>query len=159
MKKPQKSTGGRPKHSAEVSLEGSRELDRHSAVPLYFQLGATLKEIADVGAWRPGARFPTERELLEKFDVSRTVIRRALDILESEGGIARIRGKGTFVAPPRRKVEVLGVVRAILAPSDGLSLRVVRAREIMPDEPVAHSLETRGRPTPLAHVPAVMHVK
>jgi GntR family transcriptional regulator len=149
---------GRRRNSSDVSLEGSRALDRNSIVPLYFQLGAALKEIVDMAAWQPGARFPTEREISEKFDVSRTVIRRALDLLEGEGGITRIRGKGTFVAPPRRKVEALGVVRALLTPPDGLSLSVLAAQEELPDEPVAHFLEMEGRPTPIAHVTAVMRV-
>jgi GntR family transcriptional regulator len=158
MVKAHKPVRGRRRRAPDVSLDGSRALDRKSVVPLYFQLGATLKEIVDMGAWRPGARFPTERELSEKFEVSRTVIRRALDLLEAEGGITRVKGSGTFVAPPRRKVEALGVVRALLTPPDGLSLRVLTAREEMPDEPVAHFLEMEERPTPIAHVTAVMLV-
>jgi len=158
MVKPHKPVRGRRRHSSEVSLAGSRALDRTSVVPLYFQLGAALKEIVDMGAWQPGVRFPTEREISEKFDVSRTVIRRALDLLEGEGGITRIQGSGTFVAPPRRKVEVISVVQALLTPSDGLSLRVLTAQEEMPDEPAAHFLEMTRHPTPIAHVTAVMHV-
>jgi GntR family transcriptional regulator len=158
MVKPHKPSGGRPRRSSDVSLAGTRELDRNSAVPLYFQLGATLKEIVDMGTWRPGARFPTEGEISEKFGVSRTVIRRALDLLEGEGGITRIKGKGTFVAPPRRKVAVLGVVQALLAHDDGVSLRVLTAQEELPDEPVAHFLDMDSDPTPIAHVTAVMQV-
>lgn len=44
-----------------------------------------------------GDRLPTEQELMERFDVGRTVIRRVLDNLESRLLIKRVQGSGTFV--------------------------------------------------------------
>jgi DNA-binding GntR family transcriptional regulator len=133
-------------------------LDRNSNVPLYFQLGGVLKEKVDAGAWQPGDRFPTEREIAEEFDVSRTVIRRALDLLVGDGGIVRVKGSGAFVAPPRREVAVLGVVQALLDPTDDLTLTIITAREEQPDPTVAHFLGM-VKPTPIAQVTAVMHVE
>ncbi|MBE6830351.1 MAG: GntR family transcriptional regulator [Ruminococcaceae bacterium] len=40
--------------------------------------------------------LPSERELCEKFDVSRSTIRKAMDLLEADGKIIRMRGKGAF---------------------------------------------------------------
>ena len=48
----------------------------------------------------PHDRLPTERELAERFHVSRMTVRRALDRLEVEGRVYRVQGAGTFVAPP-----------------------------------------------------------
>jgi GntR family transcriptional regulator len=158
MAKPSKPARGRRKQVSDVSLTGSRALDRKSAVPLYFQLGAVLKEKVDSGAWQPGDRFPTEREIVEEFGVSRTVIRPALDLLVGEGAIVRIKGSGTFVAPPRRDVKVLGIVQTLLNPTDDLTLTVLAARKQLPDSPVAHFLEIDEYPSSIAHVTAVMHV-
>ncbi|WP_337331897.1 GntR family transcriptional regulator [Microbacterium bandirmense] len=56
-------------------------------------------KIAD-GTWKPGDRLPSESELREHFDASRTSIREALARLESAGLISRQQGKGAFVERP-----------------------------------------------------------
>lgn len=50
-----------------------------------------------MGALAPGMRLPTERDLSERFSVSRKLVRRALDRLTAEGLIERKVGSGTFV--------------------------------------------------------------
>jgi DNA-binding FadR family transcriptional regulator len=44
-------------------------------------------------------RLPPERELAERFCVSRAELRKALSVLENEGQIARQVGRGTFIVP------------------------------------------------------------
>jgi GntR family transcriptional regulator len=48
-----------------------------------------------------GSGMPTERELCERFAVSRGTVRQALDHLEAEQRILRHQGRGTFVAGPK----------------------------------------------------------
>ncbi len=50
------------------------------------------------GHWRAGDRLPTERELSERFGVSRTTVRKALLELKQQGLIEQTVGSGTFVA-------------------------------------------------------------
>lgn len=45
----------------------------------------------------PGARLPSERELAERFDVSRATIVSALNVLRGEGLIESRRGAGSWV--------------------------------------------------------------
>ena len=47
------------------------------------------------------SRLPPERELMDNLGMTRTTLRRALEVLEREGAIWRHVGKGTFVAKPR----------------------------------------------------------
>jgi GntR family transcriptional repressor for pyruvate dehydrogenase complex len=49
------------------------------------------------GVFKPGARLPAERELVEQFGVSRVSVREALRSLEAIGLIEMIRGRGSFV--------------------------------------------------------------
>ncbi len=46
----------------------------------------------------PGSMLPSENELMKRFGVSRTTIRRAVDRLEAEKRVVRRAGVGTFVA-------------------------------------------------------------
>jgi GntR family transcriptional regulator len=76
-------------------------IDRSSPVPYYVQLKEALRAPIEQGVWQPGDQIPGEPELCRLFDVSRTVVRQALNELNFEGLITRIKGKGTFVAEPK----------------------------------------------------------
>lgn len=149
---------GRPEQSPGVSLDGMSELDRNSDVPLYFQLAAALKVMLEVEPRPAGTRFASERELEEKFNVSRAVIRPALDLLVGDGAIVRAKGSGAFVAPPRQDVKVAGLVRISVEHHPDPAIAVLSARERQPDRTVSHFLELgdEDRHTPLAHVIAVI---
>ncbi|HET9405190.1 MAG TPA: FCD domain-containing protein [Burkholderiales bacterium] len=58
----------------------------------------TILAAAADGSLEPGARLPTERELVRRFDVPRNAVRRTLAQLEAEGSITRHVGRGTFLA-------------------------------------------------------------
>jgi GntR family transcriptional regulator len=92
-------------------------LDRTSFVPLYYQLQELLKQHIESGTWRPGDMLPSEPELARHFGVSRVVVRQALAILDDDRQIRRVRGRGTFVAPPKRASRAGGLSR-LLASSD-----------------------------------------
>ena len=72
-----------------------------SPAPYYQQLYTILrKEIVD-GCWTPGDMLPSEKELIDQFEVSRITVRQALEMLVNDGLIYRRRGRGTFVAVPK----------------------------------------------------------
>ncbi len=50
------------------------------------------------GAFLPGDRFLSESALGERFGFSRQTVRRALEVLEQRGQIARVQGSGTYIA-------------------------------------------------------------
>jgi GntR family transcriptional regulator len=76
-------------------------LDSKSPIPLYFQLKQILIEEIEKGTWNSGDMMPTEHQLQEQYNVSRTTVRQAMQELELEGKIIRYRGRGTFVAKPK----------------------------------------------------------
>ena len=70
--------------------------------------GLTQQIIA--GEWAPGARLPTETQLQEQWQVSRSVVREAMKMLASQGLVRVEQGRGTFVAqddtaPMQRQIE------------------------------------------------------
>ncbi|MDO4850044.1 MAG: GntR family transcriptional regulator [Coriobacteriia bacterium] len=65
--------------------------------PLYDQLVDILREKIE-NEMEPGDLLPSERELSERYGLSRTTVRLALKELETLGLISRKHGKGTFVS-------------------------------------------------------------
>ena len=76
----------------------SFKIERHSSLPYYQQIKHGLVKRIKDGRWKAGDRLPSEDELIEHFEVSRTVIRQALNEMVHEGFLLRERGRGTFVA-------------------------------------------------------------
>jgi len=75
-----------------------RPIDKENPIPYYIQLKESLSEKIERGEWKPGEQLPSEPELCQVFDVSRTVIRQALQEMAYEGLVVRKKGKGSFVA-------------------------------------------------------------
>ncbi len=76
-------------------------LDTKSPLPLYYQLKTYIQEKVASGSWKPGDRIPSESEIGEEFNISRTTTRQAIGELVNEGILNRKHGVGTFVALPR----------------------------------------------------------
>jgi len=73
-------------------------LQREAFDPLYIQLKDSLAADIRAGSYRAHQRLPSERELSERFSVSRMTVRQALLELARDGIIYTRVGKGTFVA-------------------------------------------------------------
>jgi GntR family transcriptional regulator, histidine utilization repressor len=73
----------------------------NAAAP-YAKVKQHLKEQLARGRWPPGARMPSESELVAQFRVSRMTVNRALRELQGEGLIERVQGVGTFAAQLHR---------------------------------------------------------
>jgi GntR family transcriptional regulator len=68
--------------------------------PKHVQLSDVLAELSTT-ALAPDVAIPSERELMNTYNVSRSTVRRAIDSLVADGLLHRIHGKGTFVSRPR----------------------------------------------------------
>jgi len=76
-----------------VTLDVSHALK----TPLYYQLKEELRKDILRGVFKEGDLIPSEREFAEKYHLSSTTIRRALNDLVHEDLLERKAGKGTFV--------------------------------------------------------------
>lgn len=84
---------------------GARRIDRALPVPYYFQIAEIFRGlIADAHLAREtDVPLPSENELCDLYAVTRATVRHALDLLEREGLVYRLKGKGTFL---RRRVQL-----------------------------------------------------
>lgn len=80
-------------------IVASRVINKSSAIPLHYQLEQFLREGIANGRFAVHATLPTEQDLQDHFDLSRTPIRQALSHLVADGLVARRRSQGTVVLP------------------------------------------------------------
>ena len=81
-------------------------IDRSSPLPLYYQVRNAILQQIENGTFAPGSTLPTERELIDRYQVSRITIRQALSSLMADGLLYRQRGLGTFVRKSRIEQEL-----------------------------------------------------
>ena len=73
----------------------SMQLEREGDLPLWAQLERELRRRMELGHF--ATRFPTDRELMEVYGVSRHTARHAVSQLGADGIVRRARGVGTSV--------------------------------------------------------------
>lgn len=83
-------------------------IDKESMLPLYYQLKELIRQEIEGGILRPGNFLLPERELCEKYGVSRATVRQAVLDLVREGLLERRQGKGTIIAPSKVEEDLLG---------------------------------------------------
>ena len=84
-----------------------RKLDKSVPIPLYFQLKGILLDAIKNGDYPVNSMIPTEKELSEMFQISRTTVRQAITEMVQEGWLYRIASKGTFVARLKIKQDFI----------------------------------------------------
>ncbi len=73
-------------------------IDKNSKIPLYIQLmNIIIYKIENF--MQEDDKLDSEREICQKYDVSRTTVRQALDELEKKKYIYKVQGKGNFISP------------------------------------------------------------
>ena len=116
---------------------------RNSPLPRYYQLKEILRERARSGEWKPGDLIPSERELSEKYGISRMTARQAITDLVNEGLFYREQGKGTFVSERKitqQLIRLTGFTEDIRARGQRPGTRVLSAEMRLADEATAEKL-------------------
>lgn len=117
-----------------------------AGAPLHRRLREALLAPIRAGAWAPGARIASERELCESHGVSRTTARRAIADLVHEGVLVTVGGKGTFVAGRRLRQELqplVGFSADLAAQGFDVRAELLELRRVEAPEAMALALEVR----------------
>jgi len=152
-----------------------QKIDRNAPVPLYYQLKLILLNMINEGELQVGDLIPTEKELGEKYDLSRITVRAAIQELVQEGYLERRQGIGTFVAEPklRRGIgnltsfsmdmsraghkpgslllefgieKAIGAVATALKIPEGQNVWLIERLRTVDDEPISHSISYLNLP-------------
>jgi GntR family transcriptional regulator len=112
-------------------------------MPLYAVIEAQIAAGIAEGEFQVGSQLPTEDDLIKRFAVSRTTVRKAIQNLADRGLIEIRRGTGTFVAQPRvtqELTELTGFVEDMNALGHTSGARVIDHGVIAADAHVAQHL-------------------
>lgn len=131
-------------------MSAARNLDRRSG-PLWAQVLDDLRRRLTAGDF--DERFPTDRELVADYGVSRHTVREAVRRLQQEGVVTRRRGKGSFVADAEFE-QPLGTMYSLFRSIEEQGVpqtSVVLAQEARTDAEAADVLDL-DRDTPLFYL-------
>jgi DNA-binding FadR family transcriptional regulator len=122
--------------SVSPAIEPLRGLQRYERVA--ERLAADIR----AGAFAPGERLPSERELARRLGVGRASVREAIAALQVQGVIETRPGSGSFVAP-----DAAERLPAASLPHDASPSDLLEARALL-EPAVARLAAERGRPDP-----------
>jgi GntR family histidine utilization transcriptional repressor len=114
--------------------------------PLYQQVKQFVIDGIRTGELGNKQRLPSENYLVERLNVSRMTVHRALRELKSEGLIVRVPGRGSFVSmekPRSTLLETQDIAEEIRGRGSAYHCRVVIVEEVRADREIATALGLR----------------
>ena len=114
----------------------------------YQQLSGHLMQQIAAGIFPSGSQLPTEMEISRQYKLNRHTVRRALDVMEQEGLVYRLRGKGTFVSAkkiPYRVSTKTQFTSSILEAGFTPQACLINSYELSADRELAERLEINLR--------------
>jgi len=132
------------------SLKGmsAEDIDKEVPIPYHYQLRELLRDEIAAGRWQVGERLPSERELCETFNLSRTTVREAIEALVNEGLLRREKGRGTFVAEPKILESLLqtpiGFTDSMLEQGYHVETKVLRMEVVSAPSTIGRELRLRS---------------
>jgi DNA-binding GntR family transcriptional regulator len=108
--------------------------------PAYLQVADDLRASISGGAFKPGERLPSGRDLARRYGVAPMTISHALDVLRGERLVEAYPGRGVFVADqsaPAGRSRANGrqdpAISALREDLDQLAERVARIERLLAD--------------------------
>lgn len=125
-------------------LFDNHKLDKSVPIPLYFQLKELILSEIKKENYKDGDMIPTENEISEEFQISRTTVRQAITELVQEGWLYRVKSKGTFVTHPKINQDFLRKLESFRDQMERLGMKpstqLMELRREKADEEVAKAL-------------------
>lgn len=114
--------------------------------PLYAALAGMLTRDIEEGKYPPSSTLPSEKELTERYGVSRQTVRQALRILRDQGLISSHSGIGTIVRAaqsPQTRFSSVNSIEDLLQFVGDTEMHAVSLREVTVDAELARQLECK----------------
>lgn len=124
-----------PSQAASAANDATETGDRS-----YQRLAGRIAALIADGEFQVGARLPSERALAERFDVSRTLVREAIIVLEIQGRVEVRGGSGIYICSPPASTERS---TTFMPPAGPGPFELLRARCLIESEIASVAAENR----------------
>ena len=117
-------------------------MPKQRKLPLYVQIKNKLVNNIKEGVWQPGEAIPSESQLIEQYNVSRTTIRQAIQDLVQKNVLETRRGAPTRVRQePQIELENPGIIHHELGKD--FEVEVVRAEKLQENYYARYQLQLK----------------
>jgi GntR family transcriptional repressor for pyruvate dehydrogenase complex len=121
---------------------------------IYEEIVDEIKNLISQGRLKWGDQLPTERELSETFKVSRTSVREAFRVLESQGFLEIRQGDGTYVADNAIDILVQPLASFILKEKD-YQIELFEMRQLLESQ-LAYLAAERATPEKMSKMEKIL---
>ena len=81
-------------------------IDYKSGLPIYEQVYNGILRLASLGVLQPGAQLPSVRSVASEAGVNPNTVQKAYAMLERDGVIVSVPGRGSFLAEQRELADI-----------------------------------------------------
>lgn len=116
----------------------------HSYITKHRQIIEALSEEIVEERLKPHDRLPSEKELCDQWQTSRSTVRKAMDQLADRGMIFRVPGKGSFVAFPKivhQASHILSFAEKMKAQGLAVETKLIQKKIVEPSTEIATALK------------------
>lgn len=123
--------------------------------PKYYIVKKKILEMIDNEEIGPDGMVPSERELMNMFEISRITAKKAIDDLVKEGYLYRIQGKGTFIKNDTMNQDLVSITSCT---EDIIKMGMTPSKQLLAAE-VMQADQARTRKLQLCNGEKVFMVK
>lgn len=120
-------------------------LQSDQPIPLHIQLKRLIEQEIQTGKYTD--KIPSERELMERFKVSRSTVRESINHLVREQVLEKVHGKGTFIRRPKTVSEWLNSLHSFTETVREMgmvpSAKLLKMKENVVDDEIAKILNDK----------------
>ncbi|TVQ68004.1 MAG: GntR family transcriptional regulator [Balneolaceae bacterium] len=113
-------------------------------IPKYYQIYEELLNDITQGKYKENDLFPSDTELVKRFNYSRGTIREAIKLLFQQGYLVRKQGKGTYVTYKKIKQDadrLIGFTELMLQHDLEPSANVLKKEFVVPNANISYLME------------------
>ena len=137
-----------------MTTSAKPEFEAIQKTKVYAEVAAQIERLILDGTLQPGDKLPSERDLADRLDVSRSAVREAIRALELKGFVEPRPGEGTLIRMPSFD-SLLNPLASLLGQKRELVAELLDVREML-EPPLAARAARHATPEDLAHLEEIL---